>query len=77
MSDYLHHYEVTAETIPDAFDALYCNKRDCVMVEMDDDKFSILEVDKTSKKIKYLNPIYEKERAQEIINRFKKYCIDQ
>jgi hypothetical protein len=76
MSDYLHHYEVTPETIPDAFDAMYSNKRDCVMVEMDDDKFSILEVDKVSKKIKYLNPIYEKSKIEEIVSRFKNYCIE-
>ena len=77
MSDYLHHYEVTAETIPDAFDAMYCNKRDCVLVEVDDDKFSILEVDKVSKKIKYLNPVFENDKIQEIATRFKKYCMEQ
>lgn len=75
MSDYLHHYEVTPETIPDAFDAMYCNKRDCIMIEMDDEKFSILEVDKVSKKIKYLNPIFEKGKIEEIVSRFKKYCL--
>ena len=78
MSDYLHHYEITPETMPDAFDAIYQNKRDCVMVEVDDDeKFSILHSDKVSKRLTYMNPIHEKQKIEEIVNRFKKYCMEQ
>ncbi len=78
MSDYLHHYEITPETMPDAFDAIYSNKRDCVMMEVDDNKkFSILRVDKVSKRLSYMNPQYEKDKIEEIVNRFKTYCMEQ
>ena len=78
MSDYLHHYEITPETMPDAFDAIYSNKRDCVMMEVDDNKkFSILRLDKVSKRLGYMNPQYEKDKIEEIVNRFKTYCMEQ
>lgn len=78
MSDYLHHYEITPETIPDAFDAIYQNKRDCVMIEMDDDnKFSVLHSDKVNKRLQYMNPIHDSKKIEEIVSRFKKYCIEK
>jgi hypothetical protein len=77
MSDFLHSYEITAETIPSAFDAIYSKKRDAVIVEVEGEKISILYFDKVSHKLKYMNPIYEQKEIEELASRFKTYILGQ
>lgn len=73
MPDFLHHYELKPETIPDAFDALYKNKRGSVLVEVDGESISILEVVNPSKDLRYLN---DPNKVEQIANKFKRYCLD-
>lgn len=73
MPDFLHHYELKPETIPDAFDALYKNKRGSVLVEVEGDSISILEVVNPSKDLRYLS---DPNKVEQIVNKFKQYCLD-
>jgi hypothetical protein len=77
MSDFLHAYEITAETIPSAFDAMFNRKRDAVIIELYDDKIDILEFDKNSNKLRYLSPFHEKVKIEEIIKRFRTYILEE
>lgn len=77
MSDFLHAYEITPETIPSAFDAIYTKKRDAVIVEVDGDTISVLKFDKQSNTLKYINPVFDKNELQEIASRFKTYILDK
>ena len=73
MPDFLHHYELKPETIPDAFDALYKNKRGCVLVEVEGESISILEVVNPSKDLRYLS---DEKKIELIVNKFKQYCLE-
>lgn len=77
MSDFLHAYEITPETIPSAFDAMYNRKRDAVIVELHDDKINIIDFDKVTNKLNYLSNFHEKNRIEEITNRFRKYILKE
>lgn len=74
MPDYLHHYELKPETIPDAFDALYKNKRGSVLVEVDGESINILEVVSPSKELNYLS---DPKKIEHIVNKFKQYCMSE
>lgn len=74
MPDYLHHYELKPETIPDAFDSLYKNKRNCVLVEVDGESINILEVVNPSKDLRYLS---DPKKIEQIVNKFKQYCLEE
>lgn len=73
MPDFLHHYELKPETIPDAFDALYKNKRGSVLVEVEGESISILEVVNPSKDLRYLS---DPKKIEQITNKFKQYCLE-
>ena len=73
MPDFLHHYELKPETIPDAFDALYKNKRGSVLVEVEGESISILEVVNPSKDLRYLS---DPKKIELIVNKFKQYCLE-
>lgn len=73
MPDFLHHYELKPETIPDAFDALYKNKRGSVLVEVEGESISILEVVNPSKDLRYLS---DPKKIEQIVNKFKQYCLE-
>lgn len=73
MPEFLHHYELKPETIPDAFDALYKNKRGSVLVEVEGESISILEVVNPSKDLRYLS---DPKKIEQITNKFKQYCLD-
>ena len=73
MPEYLHHYELKPETIPDAFDALYKNKRGSVLVEVEGESISILEVVNPSKDLRYLS---DPRKIEQIVNKFKQYCLE-
>lgn len=73
MPEFLHHYELKPETIPDAFDALYKNKRGSVLVEVEGESISILEVVNPSKDLRYLS---DPNKVEQIIKKFKQYCLD-
>ena len=74
MPEFLHHYELKPETIPDAFDALYKNKRGSVLVEVEGESISILEVVNPSKDLRYLS---DPKKIEQIVNKFKQYCLDE
>ena len=73
MPDFLHHYELKPETIPDAFDALYKNKRGSVLIEVEGESISILEVVNPSKDLRYLS---DPKKIEQIVNKFKQYCLE-
>lgn len=73
MPEFLHHYELKPETIPDAFDALYKNKRGSVLVEVEGESISILEVVNPSKDLRYLS---DPKKIEQIVNKFKQYCLE-
>lgn len=77
MSDFLHAYEITSETIPSAFDAIYNKKRDAVIIEVDGEKISVLYFDKISHSLKYMNPFHEKKEIEELVGRFKTYILNK
>ena len=77
MSDFLHAYEITPETIPSAFDVIYNKKRGAVIVEVEGDKISVLHFDKLSQSLQYINPIFDKQQLEEISSRFKTYILDK
>ena len=77
MSDFLHAYEITPETIPSAFDAIYTKKRGAVIVEVEGNNISVLQFDKQSNSLKYINPVFDKKELEEIASRFKTYILDK
>ena len=77
MSDFLHAYEITPETIPTAFDAIYTKKRGAVIVEVEGNTISVLHFDKQSNSLQYINPVFDKAKLEEVAERFRTYILKE